>query len=193
MCVLWKYKLRGYFKQHAFECFPFNENSIILWSTAYVLCHSEYNRAVLKNRKMYINEFTIRQSNAIIHNVTFHWFQIWMPISIRFFTDVPFILVFQANQNQINESSAFGLTCMVNSSSSLNMSIQNKETGEVIRTGMSTDTLSFTETAAKCYQTAEYICIATNIAGSIKSSPVKILVNFSINFSFSTFNYLQTN
>lgn len=99
--------------------------------------------------------------------------------------------MFQANQNQINESSAFGLTCMVNSSSSLNMSIQNKETGEVIRTGMSTDTLSFTETAAKCYQTAEYICIATNIAGSIKSSPVKILVNFSINFSFSTFNYLQ--
>lgn len=89
--------------------------------------------------KMYINEFTIRQSNAIIHNVTFHWFQISMPISIRFVTDVPFIVVFQANQNQINESSTFGLTCMVNSSTSTNMSIQNKETGEVIRTGMSTD------------------------------------------------------
>lgn len=114
-----------------------------------------------------------------------------MPISLRFVTDLPFILVFQANQNQINESSTLGLTCMVNSSTSSNMSIQNKETGEVIRTG--TDTLSFTEPSAKCYQTAEYICIATNIAGSIKSSPVKILVNFSIIFHLVLSNNLQTN
>lgn len=116
-----------------------------------------------------------------------------MPISLRFVTDLPFILVFQANQNQINESSTLGLTCMVNSSTSSNMSIQNKETGEVIRTGISTDTLSFTEPSAKCYQTAEYICIATNIAGSIKSSPVKILVNFSIIFHLVLSNILQTN
>lgn len=116
-----------------------------------------------------------------------------MLISIRFVTDLPFILVFQANQNQINESSIFGLTCMVKSSTSTNMSKQNKETDEVIRTGISTDTLSFTETSAKCYQTAEQMCIATNIAGSTTSSPVKILVNFSIVFHLVLFKNLQTN
>lgn len=116
-----------------------------------------------------------------------------MAISIRFVTDSPFILVFQANQSQINESSTFGLNCIVNSSTSTNMSIQNKDTGEVISSGISTDTLTFTETTAKCYQTTEYICIATNIAGSIKSSPVEIFVNFSINFYLALFNNLQTN
>lgn len=93
------------------------------------------------------------------------------------FYDLPIIAVFQANQKQVNESTSFGLTCIVNSSTSTNISIQNKETGEVIRTGISTDTLSFTETSAKCYQTAQYICTATNIGGRAESDPVRILVN----------------
>lgn len=104
-----------------------------------------------------------------------------MPISIPLVTDLPFKLLFQTNHNQVNESS--------------HMSIQNKETGEVISTGISTDTLTFTETSAKCYiyQTAEYICTATNTAGSIGSSPVKIFVNFSIIFYLVFFNNLPTN
>lgn len=99
----------------------------------------------------------------------------------NFISDIPSITVFQANQRQeVNELSPFGLTCNVKSSTPTNMSIRNQDTGEVIVAGVFTDTLNFTETSAKCYQTAEYICTATNGGGSIESSPVKIFVNCSI-------------
>lgn len=94
------------------------------------------------------------------------------------FYDMPSITVSQANQRQeVNESSPFGLTCNVNSSTPTNMSIRNQDTGDVIVAGVFTDILNFTETSAKCYQTAEYICTATNGGGSIESSPVKISVH----------------
>uniref|UniRef100_A0A8W8MF48 Ig-like domain-containing protein n=1 Tax=Magallana gigas TaxID=29159 RepID=A0A8W8MF48_MAGGI len=94
------------------------------------------------------------------------------------FYDIPSITVFQANQRQeVNELSPFGLTCNVKSSTPTNMSIRNQDTGEVIVAGVFTDTLNFTETSAKCYQTADYICTATNVGGSIESSPVKIFVH----------------
>lgn len=94
---------------------------------------------------------------------------------------MPSITVSQANQRQeVNESSPFGLTCNVNSSTPNNMSIRNQDTGDVIVAGVFTDILNFTETSAKCYQTAEYICTATNGGGSIESSPVKISVHCSI-------------
>lgn len=60
------------------------------------------------------------------------------------------------------------------------MSIRNQDTGDVIVAGVFTDILNFTDTSAKCYQTAEYICTATNGGGSIESSPVKIFVNCNI-------------
>lgn len=108
------------------------------------------------------------------------------------FHDIPSITVFQANQRQeVNESSSFGLTCNVNSSTPTNMSIRNQDTGEVIVAGVLTDILNFTDTSAKCYQTAEYICTATNMGDSIESSPVKIFVNFSI-FNPAIF-YLKIN
>lgn len=98
-----------------------------------------------------------------------------------FYQDLPRITVFQANQRQeVNESSPFGLICIVNSSMSTNMSIRNQDTGEVIVAGVFTEILNFTETSAKCYQTAYYICTATNVGGSIESSPVKISVHCSI-------------
>lgn len=94
------------------------------------------------------------------------------------FHDLPRITVFQANQrHEINESSPFGLSCIVNSSTPTNTSIRNKDTGEVILVGVFTDILNFTDTSAKCYQTADYICTATNVGGSIESSPVKIFVH----------------
>lgn len=94
------------------------------------------------------------------------------------FYDIPSITVFQAYQrHEVNESSPFGLTCNVNSSTPTNMSIRNQDTGEVIVAGVFTGILNFTDTSAKCYQTAEYICTATNGGGSIESSPVKIFVH----------------
>lgn len=109
-----------------------------------------------------------------------------------FISDIPSITVFQANQRQeVNELSPFGLTCNVNSSTPTNMSIRNQDTGEVIVAGVFTDTLNFTETSAKCYQTADYICTATNVGGSIESSPVKIFVHCSI-FNPAIF-YLKIN
>lgn len=47
-------------------------------------------------------------------------------------SDLPIILVFQANQKQeVNETSTFGITYMVNSSTPSNLSIQNKNTGKL--------------------------------------------------------------
>lgn len=100
---------------------------------------------------------------------------------LNLISDLPCITFLEAyDRKELNEMSPFRLTCIVNSSTSTNMSIKNMDSGKVMRTGILTDTLAYTQTSAKCYQTAEYICIATNIAGSIESSPVKILVNCSI-------------
>lgn len=109
-------------------------------------------------------------------------------------SDLPFIAFFHANQKQeVNKSSTFGLTCIVDNSKFSNMSMKNKGTGKDIRTGILTGNLTFTETSAKCYQTAEYICAAkTLLAASSQLRPRSLWI-FSILFCSILFYNLQTN
>lgn len=140
---------------------------------------------------MYSCLFLLKLPDKISKYLIFPSFYIYS-VNTFLHQDLPSITVFQANQRQeVNESSPFGLTCNVNSFTPTNMSIRIQDTGEVIVAGVFTDILNFTKTSATCYQTAEYICTATNIAGSIESSPVKIFVNFSI-FNPTIF-YLKIN
>lgn len=93
-------------------------------------------------------------------------------------SELPTITIFLADQIQtLNESPKILLSCIVNSSTSTNISISDPSTGKVVSSGILTDILNFTDTSAKCHHTAWYICKAANSGGDIQSNPVKIFAN----------------
>lgn len=93
-------------------------------------------------------------------------------------SEIPTITIFLADQIQtLNESPKILLSCIVNSSTSTNISISDPSTGKVVSSGILTDILNFTDTSAKCHHTAWYICKAANSGGDIQSNPVKIFAN----------------
>lgn len=66
-------------------------------------------------------------------------------IVLNLISDLPCITFLEAyDRKELNEMSPFRLTCIVNSSTSTNMSIKNKDSGKVMRTGILTDTNTYT-------------------------------------------------
>ncbi|XP_056009554.1 hemicentin-2-like [Ostrea edulis] len=88
----------------------------------------------------------------------------------------PNFQLFQAS-GQNSENLSFSLTCNVDSYPLSTIKIQNAETGEVIASNSEQDSLVFSETSAKCYQTANYTCIAENYFTAILSPKQRISIN----------------
>ncbi|XP_056009552.1 contactin-4-like [Ostrea edulis] len=88
---------------------------------------------------------------------------------------LPNIDLFESS-GQNSETLPFSLTCNVDSYPLSTIKIQNEETEEVIATSSGQDSLVFSETSAKCYQTANYTCIAENYFKATSSSKQRIAI-----------------
>ncbi|XP_061188018.1 B-cell receptor CD22-like [Saccostrea echinata] len=88
----------------------------------------------------------------------------------------PTIEVFQASGNRTyEESSPFSITCKVDSYPLSDINILNVDTGEVKASDGLTESLTYRESSAKCYHTANYACNSKNSYG-ITSSVVQRIV-----------------
>ncbi|XP_056011520.1 B-cell receptor CD22-like isoform X3 [Ostrea edulis] len=79
-------------------------------------------------------------------------------------------------EQTVTESDPFSMLCSVHSPRPANITIHNLNTSEVISRGYNVLSLNFTESSARCLQTAVYGCSAENIVGITKSAPLEFLV-----------------
>ncbi|XP_062608743.1 LOW QUALITY PROTEIN: B-cell receptor CD22-like [Saccostrea cucullata] len=85
--------------------------------------------------------------------------------------------VFQASGNKIyEESSPFNITCEVDSYPFSDINILNIDTGEVKASGGPLESLTYSESSAKCYHAASYTCNSKNSYGSTSSAVQRIFI-----------------
>ncbi|XP_061194993.1 MAM domain-containing glycosylphosphatidylinositol anchor protein 1-like [Saccostrea echinata] len=89
----------------------------------------------------------------------------------------PTVEVFQDSGNTTyEESSPFSITCKVDSYPFSDLNIMNVDTGEEKASDGPLVSLTYRESSAKCYHTANYSCYSTNSYGSTSSSLQQIFI-----------------